>query len=240
MAEWYENWFDEVYLELYPHRSQAEASQAIRSILPLMSSMPQGPMLDLACGLGRHLICLSDLYPEAFGMDLSLTLLKKTTPTLRSQVFCANMLNLPLKASSLSAVFMWFTSFGYFDDSDNRSLIKNISNTLKPKGFFLVDLFNEKLIRQSLVSEDTQETEHYLFLNQRRLEGSLLTKDILITRKSTGAKRRVQERIRLYQPDEMNNLMEANDLRLKLTLGGYDGTSFQPLAPRWIGIYQRS
>lgn len=136
------------------------------------------------------------------------------------------MLNLPLKTSSLSAVFMWFTSFGYFDDSDNRSLIKNISNTLKPKGFFLVDLFNEKLIRQSLVSEDTQETEHYLFLNQRRLEGSLLTKDILITRKSTGAKRRVQERIRLYQPDEMNNLMEANDLRLKLTLGAMMALAF--------------
>lgn len=89
-----------------------------------------------------------------------------------------------------------------------------------------MDLFNEKLIRQSLVSEDTQETEHYLFLNQRRLEGSLLTKDILITRKSTGAKRRVQERIRLYQPDEMNNLMEANDLRLKLTLGAMMALAF--------------
>lgn len=238
MAEWYENWFDEVYLELYPHRNQAEAREAIASIFPLMSSLPNGPLLDLACGQGRHLAFLSELHSETFGMDLSLTLLKKAPSSVRSQVFCANMLNLPLKPSSLSAVFMWFTSFGYFDDSNNKLLIEKVGKILKPGGYFLVDLLNETLVRQSLVAEDTQETEHYHVSNQRRLEGSLLTKDILITRKSTGAKRRIQERIRLYHPDEMNHLMEASDLRLKLSLGGYDGIGFHPAAPRWIGIYQ--
>ncbi|MFM8234719.1 MAG: class I SAM-dependent methyltransferase [Holophagaceae bacterium] len=240
MVEWYENWFDEAYIELYPHRSLSEARQAVHSILPLMTSIPPGPMLDLACGQGRHLSPLVELHTDTFGMDLSLPLLKMTPNTIRSRVFCANMLNFPLKSSSLSAVFMWFTSFGYFDDLHNRTLIRNISDSLKPQGYLVIDLLNESLVRESLIPEDTQETEHYLFHNHRRLEGNWLTKDISITHKSTGDQRRVQERIRLYPPPEMNTLMRAHDLSLKLTLGAYDGTIFHPSAPRWIGIYQHS
>lgn len=240
MAQWYENWFDEDYLELYPNRNQDEARRAIHSILPLMSSMPKGPMLDLACGQGRHLTLLSEIYADTFGIDLSLILLKKIPYPFRSQAICANMLQLPVKPSSLSAVFMWFTSFGYFDEADNRAVIKKISKTLKPNGFFLVDLLNEKLIRQSLIHEDTIETDNYRFFNQRRLEGSILTKDVVITRKSTGSQRRIQERLRLYSPEEMTNLMSSSNLRLKLTLGDYDGNSFHPSSPRWIGIYQHS
>src|SRR5438094_477645 len=54
MTEWFEEWFGEEYLQLYPHRDAAEADRAVGLILDRVGFAPGWRVLDVACGAGRH------------------------------------------------------------------------------------------------------------------------------------------------------------------------------------------
>ena len=54
MAEWFEEWFNDEYLELYPHRDDAEADRLV-SLLQDVTPWREGwRVLDVGCGPGRH------------------------------------------------------------------------------------------------------------------------------------------------------------------------------------------
>ena len=54
MTEWFEEWFGEEYLQLYPHRDVAEAERAVALILERTGFAAGWRVLDVACGAGRH------------------------------------------------------------------------------------------------------------------------------------------------------------------------------------------
>ena len=75
MTEWFEQWFGEEYLRLYPHRDDEDARQAValvESVVPLPGTL----VLDLACGPGRHAAQLIARRARVVGLDLSMALLR--------------------------------------------------------------------------------------------------------------------------------------------------------------------
>ncbi|MDH3199035.1 MAG: class I SAM-dependent methyltransferase, partial [Candidatus Krumholzibacteria bacterium] len=55
--EWYEVAFGELYPVVYGRRDAAEAARTVGAFGELLSG--RGPVLDLACGAGRHLEALA-------------------------------------------------------------------------------------------------------------------------------------------------------------------------------------
>jgi trans-aconitate methyltransferase len=53
-TEWFESWFGEDYVALYPHRNEAEAERVVALIADNVRDRDVGLVLDLACGPGRH------------------------------------------------------------------------------------------------------------------------------------------------------------------------------------------
>ena len=53
MTEWFERWFGEEYLQLYPHRDEDDAESAV-ALVERVASLDGTRVLDLACGRGRH------------------------------------------------------------------------------------------------------------------------------------------------------------------------------------------
>ncbi len=51
---WYQEWFGEEYLELYSHRDETEAREQVAFFRSQCGDI-HGPILDLACGMGRHI-----------------------------------------------------------------------------------------------------------------------------------------------------------------------------------------
>jgi hypothetical protein len=49
-VEWFESWFGEDYVALYPHRNEAEAERAVALIANAIGDRPVKLALDLACG----------------------------------------------------------------------------------------------------------------------------------------------------------------------------------------------
>lgn len=239
MVEWFQSWFDEDYVLLYSHRNEEEAREAVGSALRVAPELAEGPVLDLACGAGRHLEILRQLNPLAFGLDLSQTLLHHAPGRLRPWLLRGDMRRLPVKAGILRGICLWFTPFGYFADDENRALMLSLGALLQSKGVLVMDYLNADLVAQTLVPNDTVERDGVRAQSHRTIEGNRLIKRVLLTRLVTGEVREALESVRLYRPDDIQAMADLARLRLRRVLGTYTGEPFTKDSPRWIGIFER-
>ena len=240
MADWFEEWFDEDYAVLYSHRDAEEARVAVGRALRVAPELAEGPVLDLACGSGRHLEILRRANPLAFGMDLSRFLLGMAPSGLRPWLLRGDMRRLPVKEGSLRGICLWFTPFGYFSDEQNRALMLHLGALLETSGVLVMDYLNADLVARTLVPEDTVERGGVRAQSRRSLEGDRLVKRMLLTRIDTGEQRDVMESVRLYHPTDLQEMAVRAGLRLRRVMGTYSGEAFTEDSPRWIGIFEKA
>lgn len=240
MAEWFSEWFDEDYALLYAHRDAEEARVAVGRALRVAPELAAGPVLDLGCGAGRHLEILRRANPLAFGLDLSPTLLRMAPSALHPWLLRGDMRRLPVKNGTLSGVCLWFTPFGYFSDAENRALMLSIGALLRHQGVLVMDYLNSDLVQRTLVPEDTVLRGGVKAESQRALEGDRLVKRMTLTRMATGEARQVLESVRLYRPEELQEMAVRAGLRLRRVMGTYAGEAFEEDSPRWIGIFEKA
>src|SRR5688572_3922982 len=69
---WYQIWFDSPYYHLlYKHRDEEEARKFLDNLLAFLNPPPKSKILDVACGIGRHALHLSQKGMDVTGIDLS-------------------------------------------------------------------------------------------------------------------------------------------------------------------------
>jgi SAM-dependent methyltransferase len=237
MEDWFAHWFDEDYLALYAHRDEAEAESAVAMALRMAPGLSEGPVLDLACGNGRHLVELRRSNAEAFGLDLSAHLLAMAPAGLKPYLLRGDMRRLPLKQGSLTGITLWFTPFGYFDDHENALLLRSLGILLRPGGILLLDYLNAHHVHSHLLPDEELEIEGCRVRIKRFMEGKRLVKGIRMERLHSGAVREVRESLRLYDPDELRAMIRSAGLSLASEAGAYDGSRFQSgHSHRWIGF----
>lgn len=239
MSEWFEEWFDADYAALYAHRDAGEAALAVATALREAPELAHGPVLDLACGGGRHLAELRKTNPQAFGIDLSAPLLDLAPESLRPWLLRADMRRLPVKPG-LAGITLWFTPFGYFSDSGNEALLRSLSDLLRPGGALLMDYLNAMELRRGLVAEDTLERGGIRVTSHRRIEGGRVIKDMDLLRLESGETRHARESVRVYEPEEIEAMAARAGLRLRKAMGTYGGAAFSETSPRWIALFEKS
>lgn len=240
MEEWFQQWFDADYAELYAHRDGAEAALGVATALAAAPELGQGPVLDLACGSGRHLEVLRERNPQAFGLDLSLSLLTLAGPALRPWLLQGDMRRLPVRPRSLHGICLWFTPFGYFDDDQNRRLFQELATGLRPGGILWMDYLNAPAVRAALSPEAERLARGGLEVDIRRsLEGDRVVKRMRIHRPATGDIREVTESVRLYDPGELAEFATQVGLRLRRAFGDYAGADYGAASERWIGVFEK-
>jgi len=241
MDEWFKDWFDADYAALYGHRDEEEAECAVGTALTVAPELGQGPVLDLACGTGRHLTPLRRRNPLAFGLDLSAHLLSEAPSELRPWLLRGDMRHLPLKPGSLSGITLWFTPFGYFSDPSNRRLLVQLTDLLRSGGVLILDFLNTAHLARTLVLEDVLERGGIRVFSRRAIEGKRIVKRMTLTRLDTGTSREVVESVRLYSPEELRDMASGAGLACIAEFGTYDGASFlTDDSPRWIGIFRKN
>jgi SAM-dependent methyltransferase len=240
LTEWFETWFDEDYARLYAHRDAEEARVALGRAMRVAPELTQGPVLDLACGAGRHLEILRRANPLAFGMDLSRPLLQMAPGGLRPWLLRGDMRQIPVKDGTLHGICLWFTPFGYFSDEENRALMMRMGALLQPQGVLVMDYLNADLVARTLVPEETVEHGIIRAQSRRSLEGDRLVKRMVLTRTDTGEVRDVLESVRLYHPTDLQEMAVRAGLRLRRVMGTYAGEAFTDDSPRWIGVFEKA
>ena len=240
MTEWFERWFGEEYLQLYPHRDEDDAERAV-SLVDRVATLDGARVLDLACGPGRHAVRLVQRGADVLGLDLSLPLLTRArygNPPV-GKLVRGDMRFLPVCDETFDLVVNLFTSFGYFaDDAEHDLVIRSVATVLKPGGKLFMDYLNAAAVRSTLVPREEQVIGTRRVTIERSLvdDGKYVVKEMhLVDEDET-----FLERVRLFSADDLTAMMEAAGMRVVERFGSYAGDELTADTPRTILVAQRS
>ncbi len=241
---WYKDWFaDELYMELYAHRDAAEARQAIdlferiTGMLPPDGAIAHVPVLDLACGTGRHAFELARRGYSVAAADLSPTLLRAAAlhwRQYRSRLWLlrADMRRLPFRRT-FSAVLQLFTAFGYFrSDAANEGVIAGVRSVLRTDGWYMLDFLNASAVEKTLEAQTEQITPRGHVVQERNIFGGRVEKRIRV--RKNGSEVEFTESVRLFTLDDFEAMFARNGFVLDEVRGSYDGEVYSPSSPRCI------
>ena len=243
---WYEEFFDETYLQVYGVNLETAPAQ-VDFVAQALELTQNAEVLDLCCGYGRHSIELARRGCRVTGLDLSATLLAKARE-LAAQAGVAvawhqaDMREIPAQwAGRFDAAINMFTAWGYFEtDAEDEKVIAAVARSLKVGGRFLLDFINRDRVlgdfRERLWAGDP---EGLLDLHENRfepLEGRNYTRRIIIQ----DGRRLVREHsVRLYAVAEIRAVMERHGLRVRGLYGAFDGSAYSLKSPRAIVVAER-
>ena len=228
---WYQEWFGEEYLELYSYRDDTEARLQVAFVRQQFGGI-EGTLLDLACGMGRHLTGLQQAGYKAIGCDLSFVLLRNGIREYGPiAVARADMRVLPFCPGSLGGLVNFFTSFGYFaDERENRHAVSEMARVLKNRAPFLFDYLNVHRELEKLVQKETRQTPLGEVLIERWFDGS----DRSFNKRITIGHKRYLERVRGYDLAEISEMFLSCGLMIRSSFGDFDGSPFTHTSPRLI------
>ncbi len=244
MKEWFKDWFNtEEYLNVYKHRNEQDAKELVELILENINLPLNGKVLDLACGPGRHSILFAQKGFKVSAVDLSKNLLNFAnvaagTANVNINFIEADLRNLCIKPK-FDLVVNLFTSFGYFeDDKENFKLFNRTFYFLDDKGYFVLDFFNREYIKKNLVPRSEEELNHSRIIQQRKIEGERVIKEITILK--DGKEQHFKESVRMYGKEELIREIEKRGFKIEKVFGGVRGRTFDlETSPRIVIIARK-
>jgi SAM-dependent methyltransferase len=234
---WFVDAFRDDYLQVYAHR---DVDSARREVDYLIAHGVTGRVLDLCCGFGRHTLALRERGVDAFGIDLSPELLAHARELPRAEILHgrlarADARRLPLAPTSVDAVILLFSSFGYFDEGGDRVVVAEIARIARPGARVVLDLMNPARVRSRLVASSQRRAGEMLLDERRRIDEAArrVVKDVRIVAPG-GRERTWRESVRMYEEAEMRELLEEHGFAVRAVHGGFDAAAFAPASPRMI------
>lgn len=246
LHKWYEESFGKDYLLIYRHRDRRQAEKEVFRMMEWLKLPTQGKILDLCCGMGRHAMSLARAGYRVTGVDLSSELLQEARASdpneLVNWVEC-DMRALPenkMFKERFDAVVNLFTSFGYFEeDSEQLTVLRQIHKALKPGGRFIIDYMNAEYTTDHLVPFSERVEEGNLISETRRILSGFVMKEIVV-QGTNHLTRRYSERVKLYGPEKLEDMLKKVGLTLDIIYGSYDGQHYDKRhSPRMIMVGHR-
>ncbi len=235
--DWYQAWFNDDYLALYPHRNEADAARLVGLIGRHTGWGAGWRVLDVGCGPGRHAAALEASGVHCIGLDLSLVLLRRARQVTHAPLVRGDMRALPVRDGSMDAVLSLFTSFGYFmSDEEHLATLTGMAATLKRGGWLVLDFLGAPSVREAVhavAGQVTATPTGVRVVKHISGDGRFVLKDIELP---SGV--RHQERVRLYEPPELARFLAATGLEVRHLFGDYDGAPQSPESPRAIFLAQ--
>lgn len=232
MPEWFEEWFGEEYLQLYPHRDDAEADRAVALIVRATGLVPGWRVLDVGSGAGRHARAFRAVGARCVGLDLSRALLQVARGVTDAPLVRADMRRMPIRPGSMDLTVSLFTSFGYFEhDEEHAAALREMVATIRPGGWFVIDFLNATEVRRRLVTRETLAVQGGEAAVARTMspDGRYVCKTIV-----TPAGRRFTERVRLFDQAQMSAMLSDAGLEVRHRFGDYAAAPIKPDSPRTI------
>ncbi|PDT76526.1 class I SAM-dependent methyltransferase [Sinorhizobium sp. BJ1] len=142
-----ESYFGDDYLHFGDVVNSPEKTDLeVEAIWNLLSLKEGGLVLELGCGYGRITNRLARKGARVTGLDASPVLLKKAEADaaergVNVEYVLGDMRSLPWR-DCFDAVFLWYTTFGYFNEADNEKVLHEAARSLRKGGRLLIDQLN--------------------------------------------------------------------------------------------------
>lgn len=240
-AEWFKDWFNSPYYHLlYYNRNDNEAKFFIDNLCVYLKLNTNANVWDLACGRGRHAICLNKKGYKVIGTDLSKNSIAEASQNSNDNLdFFVHDMREPFRINYFDAVFNLFTSIGYFENiNDNYSVFKNAANGLKPNGVFVIDFFNSEKVTLSLNSKYEEQRGDITFKIEKKITNNAINKRIEF--KNNEKEYYFEEFVSLLKKEDFENFAKAAGLKIENVFGNYQLEPFdKKTSERLILIFKK-
>lgn len=232
--EWFEEWFDHpLYLQVYHHRDDEEATRCAKTILALcgLEDAPQpAELLDIACGAGRHALAFARLGYRVTANDLSPFLLDRARELSLQERLHLEFSRQDMRRITFNRQFdlivQLFSSFGYFEsERDDRDVIASVSTLLRPGGCYVLDLINPGHLERHFVPHTSRKAGSLLITEERTLTETHVTKRITVLEEN-GQEHSFNESVKLFSREETFDLLASEGFRVDRLAGDYNGGDF--------------
>jgi len=225
---WYEELFDEDYLQGYStHLTPERSAREAEAILEILDLRPGRRVLDLPCGQGRHARVLQARGVEPVGLDLSRHLLGAARAAGVERLARGDMRRLPFRDACFDAAYDVYSSFGYFEEEeDDLQVLREVARVLRPGGRFLLDNIDRDALFQPGLPyphRHWSRGEGLLLLDEIRFDParSRFSNHRLIIR-DDGTRREVEFSVLAYTAREIIAMVGEAGLELVKLLPGLD------------------
>jgi SAM-dependent methyltransferase len=204
-------------------------------------------ILDLCCGTGAHAVELASRGYSVVGYDLSLAMLARAADEAQERSQKLNFLQGDMREMAFEemfdGVYCWATSFGYFDDEKNLSVLQRAYRALRQGGMLLLDVANRDYVSPrspSLVWFEgdgcvcMDEMHVDFFASRLRVKRTAMFED--------GRSRELDYSIRLYSLHELGKMLHEVGFKVVEVTGhpAHPGVYFGAESPRIIILAERS
>jgi SAM-dependent methyltransferase len=139
----FEATFGEDYLYFYADFLSDEHNDAdVEAIVSILGLNGDESVLDAPCGHGRISNRLADRGMKVTGVDAAELFLERAREHGSSAEYVHGDIRALPFDGPFDVVLSWFTSFGYFDDDENRQVLSEYRRVLRPGGRLLIEMHN--------------------------------------------------------------------------------------------------
>ena len=246
--EWPVAFFDDDYLRIYRAMISPEMTASEVDFLERALALPAGgEVLDVAGGYGRHSIGLARRGYRVTGVDFNPHYLEAAGHDAAAAGVSAHWVPADMRAlpfeRAFDGAYSYFTSFGYFSDAENESVLAGVARALRPGGRFLLDVMNRDWILThpqqriwnpledgSLLMEETSiDLRHSLVLNRQ-----------IHVAPQSGAQITKEFTLRAYTCAELASLCARHGLEVQDVWGGADRSEYTTESRRLILLAVRA
>lgn len=190
----------------------------IEKLLDAAKQCFREPILDLACGMGRHSIYMARRKFSVTAVDYSSGFLEiarrnaKGLVELKFEMGDSKALRFPNQ--SFSTVTLLGNSFGFFNDAQNLQVLREVYRVLRFGGIFVFDASNKRVLSQSFVPYSTSEVQTASFglvLDERWKHWNAATSTLRCRKRHSSQGKvllDINYDLRLYGTAEMTTLLE--------------------------------
>ena len=245
---WYEELFNPDYDRVYCPAFTPERNASEADFLESVLLMPKGgQVLDVACGHGRHAIELAKRGYQVMGIDLNprfIDLARQAAQLneLTNVEFLLGDMRESYFVNRFNGAFSYFTSFGYFNDTDNQKVLEGVAKSLVKSGVFVLETVNRDWTIHKVENQPRRwdEIEPDFFLLEdtsfNAHTSRIHTKRIIFDK---GERRTVEYDIKLYTHAELEDMLEEAGMQVISTFGSKEMTPYSVSSPRMIIVSKK-
>ena len=176
-ADWWKTIFNAYYLKTDGDvvENDENTTSDIDLLLEATAARPDAAILDLCCGQGRHALELARRgFTNVSGLDRSGSLVTLARKRARQRGLTVKLSEGDARRpafpdASFDLVAVMGNSFGYFHDSnDDRELVRNARQILKPGGILAIDVSDGDWTRQNFEPRSWEWIDRNLFVCRER------------------------------------------------------------------------
>lgn len=243
---WWEELFGDDYLRTMDRLNATHIKREVDFVEDSLGVEKGAVILDLACGSGQHAVELASRGYNVVGYDLSLAMLARAADEAQERQQKLNFLQGDMREMAFEemfdGVYCWSTSFGYFDDERNLSVLQRIHRALRQGGMLLLDVINRDYVAPRSPSLVWFEGDGCVCMDDMHVD--FFTSRLRVKRTvmfDDGRSRELDYSIRLYALHELGKMLHDSGFKVVEVTGhpAHLGVFFGSESPRMMVLAER-